>query len=147
VSYLLRKKWISARQDYLRRLGDKTEKIARLLSSPEETMAYAVSRPKSAAMQKSVLELMCSVGSAAVKEICYYTGAKPATVNKLAELGYLELLERPILRCRQIVPAKLNGPLVLNSAQQQVYEGLLDQMREENPGTALTTLQALLRSV
>ena len=137
INYLLRKKWIAANREYARRLGDKTEKIATLSASPEEALAYAASRPKSAAMQKSVLELMCSVGSAAVKEICYYTGAKPATVKKLAELGYLELQERPILRCRQIVPAKLTGPLVLNPAQQEVYECLLAQMEQENPGTAL----------
>ena len=137
INYLLRKKWIAANREYARRLGDKTEKIATLSASPEEALAYAASRPKSAAMQKSVLELMCSVGSAAVKEICYYTGAKPATVKKLAELGYLELQERPILRCRQIVPAKLTGPLVLNPAQQEVYAGLLTQMEQENPGTAL----------
>ena len=137
INYLLRKKWIAANREYARRLGDKTEKIATLSASPEEALAYAASRPKSAAMQKSVLELMCSVGSAAVKEICYYTGAKPATVKKLAELGYLELQERPILRCRQIVPAKLTGPLVLNPAQQEVYAGLLAQMGQENPGTAL----------
>ena len=137
INYLLRKKWIAANREYARRLDDKTEKIATLSASPEEALAYAASRPKRAAMQKSVLELMCSVGSAAVKEICYYTGAKPATVKKLAELGYLELQERPILRCRQIVPAKLTGPLVLNPAQQEVYAGLLTQMEQENPGTAL----------
>ena len=100
-------------------------------------MAYAAGRPKSAAMQRSVLELMCSVGSAAVKEICYYTGAKPATVNRLAELGYLELSERAVLRCRQIKPARLTGPLVLNSDQQQVYDGLCAQMEEPAPGVAL----------
>ena len=137
INYLLRKKWIAANREYARRLDDKTEKIATLSASPEEALAYAASRPKRAAMQKSVLELMCSVGSAAVKEICYYTGAKPAKVKKLAELGYLELQERPILRCRQIVPAKLTGPLVLNPAQQEVYAGLLTQMEQENPGTAL----------
>ena len=105
VSYLIRKKWITAQRDFSRRLGDKTEKIATLIASPEEALEYAAGRPKSAAMQRSVLELMCSVGSAAVKEICYFTGAKPATVNRLADLGYLELSERPVLRCRQIKPA------------------------------------------
>ena len=70
IAYLVRKKGITAQQDYLRRLNDKTEKIATLVCSPEEALAYAAARPKSAAMQKSVLELMCSIGSAAVKEIC-----------------------------------------------------------------------------
>ena len=137
ISYLLRKKWITAQQDFLRRLGDKTEKIATLAASPEEAMAYVAGRPKSAAMQRSVLELMCSVGSAAVKEICYFTGAKPATVKRLAELGYLELSDKPVLRCRQITPAKIRLPLVLNAQQQKVFEGLNEQMHTGVPGTAL----------
>ena len=57
-------------------------------------MAFANSRPRSAAMQRSVLELMCAVGSAAVKEICYFTGAGATTVKRLADLGYLELSEQ-----------------------------------------------------
>ena len=100
-------------------------------------MEYALSRPKSAAMQRSVLELLCSVGSAAVKEICYYTGAKSATVNRLAELGYVQLSERPVLRCREIKPVQLDGPLILNDAQQNCFEGLRSQMQQPNPGVAL----------
>ena len=137
IAYLARKKWITAQQDFLRRLGDKTEKIATLVASPEEAMAYAASRPKSAIQQRNVLELMCSVGSAAVKEICYFTGAKPATVNRLAELGYLELSEKPVLRCRQIKPVQLTGPLVLNEEQQLAFDGLCRQMASPDPGVAL----------
>ena len=110
LSYLLRKKWITGQKDFQRKTGDKTEKIATLASSPEEALEYASHRPKSAAMQRSVLELLCSLGSVSVKEICYFTGAKPATVNRLAELGYISLSERPVLRCREIQPAKLEGP-------------------------------------
>ena len=83
VQYLLRKKWITAQSEHLRRLNDKTERIATLAASPEEAMEYASHRPKSAAMQKAVLELMCSIGSVAVKELCYFTGASTATVNRL----------------------------------------------------------------
>ena len=137
LSYLIRKKWIWAQQDLLRRTNDKTEQIATLASSPEEAMAYAATRPRSALMQKNVLELMCAIGSGAVKEICYYTGAKPATVRRLADLGYLELTQREVLRCRQIKPAVLDGPLVLNEAQQAVFQGLHQQMREADPGVAL----------
>ena len=137
IAYLLRKKWIAGQTDYFQKTSDKTEQIATLASSPEEAMAYASTRPKSALMQRSVLELMCSVGSAAVKEICYFTGAKPATIRRLAELGYLSLTDRPVLRCRQIQPVKLDGPLVLNEEQQNVFEGLKEQMNRTKPGTAL----------
>ena len=137
LGYLSGKKWISTQTDYLRRLGDKTEKIAALAVPPEEAMAYAASRPKSAAMQKAVLELLCCLGTAAVKELCYYTGAGVGTVNRLEQLGYLTLSHRPVLRCREIRPAVLNGPLVLNPEQEACYQGLLAKMGAEQPGVAL----------
>ncbi|MBR3974079.1 MAG: primosomal protein N' [Oscillospiraceae bacterium] len=137
VSYLLRKKWISTQSDFLRRTGDKTERIATLASSPEEALEFASHRPKSASMQKAVLELLCSVGSVSVKELCYFTGASTATVNRLEKLGYLTLSERPVLRCREIKPAKLDGPLVLNEEQTEAFNGLDEQRKSENPGVAL----------
>ena len=137
VAYLVRKKWITAKTDFHQRTHDKTERIATLASTPEEAMEFASHRPKSAAMQRSVLELLCSVGSVAVKELCYFTGASTATVNRLEKLGYLTLTERPVLRCREIRPAKLDGPLVLNPDQQECFAGLTAQMEEKNPGVAL----------
>ena len=137
VSYLLSKKWITAQQDYSRRTLDKTEKIATLASSQEEALEYAAGRPKSAAMQRSVLETICSVGSASVKELCYYTGAKPSTVKRLAELGYLHLWDRPVLRCRQIKPAVVEKPLQLSESQQKAFAGLKEQLSGEDPGAAL----------
>ena len=137
VSYLVRKKWIVAQQSFSQKLHDKVEQVATLVASVEEAMEYAHSRPKSALMQKNVLELLCSVGSASVKEICYFTGAKTATVNRLQELGYIALTSRPVLRCRQIQKAQIEKPLVLSAAQQQAFAGLQAQMEEGNPGTAL----------
>ena len=137
LTYLTRKKWVSAQTDYLRKTHDKSEKIATLAVPAEEAMAYAERRPKSAAMQRQVLELLCGVGSVAVKDLCYFTGASVATVNRLEEKGYLTLSERPVLRCREIRPAQLDGPLVLNESQQTCFEGLSLQMVRENPGVAL----------
>jgi len=137
IAYLLRKKWIHTEVEHLRRLGDKTENLASLAVPAEEAMAYAQSRPKSAAMQRSVLELLCTVGSASVKELCYFTGAKPTTVKRLADLGYVELSQQTVLRCREIQPAKLDGPLVLNPQQQAAFEGLNSQFSQLDPGVAL----------
>ncbi len=136
VAYLVRKKWLVDETDYSRRLNDKTEKIATLAASSEEAMEYA-SRNLRSPMQKAVLELMCAVGSVAVKELCYFTGAKSATVKRLAELGYLELTDREVLRCSEIKPAKLSGPLQLNEEQQAAFDGLQQQMSGEIPGVAL----------
>ena len=137
VSYLLKKKWIHCETSYQRKTGDKTEKVATLAVSAEEAMAYAASRPKSATMQRSVLETICAVGSVSVKELCYYTGASLPTVKRLEKLGYLELSDRNVLRCREIKPAAIDGPLKLNAQQQEVFDGLSAQMQREKPGAAL----------
>ena len=137
LRYLKQKKWITGHTDFTRRTGDKTEKIAALAVSAEEAMAFAATRGRSAAMQKSVLELLCAVGTGAVKDICYYTGASAATVHRLESLGYVTLTERPVLRCREILPAKLDGPLVLSDDQRRAWQGLRQQMDLENPGVAL----------
>ena len=137
VSYLLKKKWIHTERSFSRKTSDKTEQVAALAVSAEEALEYASRRPKSAAMQRSVLELMCSIGEAAVKEICYFTGCKSATVKKLADLGFLTLWEKPVLRCREIQPAKLDGPLRLSNVQQAAFDGLCRQMESDKPGTAL----------
>ena len=137
IAYLLRKNWITANRQMQSRTREKTEDIATLAVPSEEALEYAAHRPKSAAMQRSVLELMCAVGSAAVKEICYFTGAKPGTVRRLAELGFLELSARPVLRCREIQPAQVENPLVLNREQQAAFAGLCAQMQDGAPGTAL----------
>jgi len=136
LRYLVRKKWVADETDYLRRLGDKTEKIATLAASAEEAMEYA-GRCLRAPMQRSVLELMCAIGSVSVKELCYYTGASTATVKRLESLGYLELTDRPVLRCREIRPAVLEGPLELNEEQQAAFDGLRQQMEQCEPGVAL----------
>ena len=136
MTYLLRKKWVSADNDLHRRAGDRTEQVAFLASSAEEAMAYA-NRSRSAAMQKAVLELLCNLGSVSVKELRYFTGASLATVKRLRDLGYVELREREVLRCREIKPAQISTELVLNPEQTVAYEGLKTQMQQDAPGVAL----------
>lgn len=137
VAYLVRKKWVSARQEYLRRVNDKTERIAVLATSVEEAMEFAAARSRSAAVQRSTVELLCSMGSVSVKDLCYYTGATAATLRRLESLGYVQMKERPVLRCREIRPVSLSGPLVLNEEQEQVFQGLSQQMTQPKPGVAL----------
>ena len=137
LEYLLRKKWVTSQMDFHARSSDKTEKIATLAASAEEALEYAARRPKSAALQKAVLETLCNLGTVSVKELCYFTGAKTATVKRLADLGYIALSDKPVLRCRQITPAKIDGPLVLNEEQSRAFEGLSGQMQQEHPGSAL----------
>ena len=137
ITYLQKKKWLKSETKFQRKTGDKTESIALLAASPEEAMEYASHRPKSAAMQKAVLEQLCALGSVSCKELCYFTGASMATLRRLEKLGYLSFSEKPVLRCREIRPVHLDGPLILNEEQQECFDGLMDQLSREKPGVAL----------
>ena len=137
LQYLLKKKWISTHRDFKKRMSDKTEQVASLAASLEEAMEYAANRPKSAIMQKNVLETVCTFGSISVKELCYYTGAKMATVKRLRDLGYLALHEQPVLRIRAVTAADVDTDLKLNEEQQAAFSGLSAQMGEDTPGVAL----------
>ena len=137
IRYLLGKKWIRSQTDYSNRTRDKVQKLAVLAVPAEEAMAYAATRPKSAAMQRSVLETLCAVGSVSVKELCYFTGAGVQTVKRLESLGYVALQEQPVLRCRQIIPQVPAEPLVLNEEQQAAFDGLYGQLHAGTPGGAL----------
>ena len=88
-------------------------------------------------MQRAALELLCSMGTVSMKELCYFTGANTATVKRLAALGYVQLSQRPVLRCRQIRPASVEEPLTLNAQQQAAFDGLHRQMSQQDPGSAL----------
>ncbi len=137
VQYLARKKWIHTTVDLRRRTSDKTEQVASLASSAEEARDYATRRPKSAAMQKAVLKLLCDLGSVSVKELCYFTGASAATVRRLRDLGYVRLEDREVFRYRQIKPAQVDTNILLNEEQSAAFDGLRTQMEQEQPGVAL----------
>lgn len=137
LRYLLKKKLITCQTDRKRRVQDKTERIITLACPPEEALAYGASKRKSAPLQTAVLQLMATLGECAAKEVCYFTGASMATLNRLQALGYLTFSEQEQLRITQVEPAVLDGPLVLNESQEKVYEGLCRQASCDTPGVAL----------
>jgi len=137
LQYLKKKKLLESNVDLSRKVHDKSEKIASLAVSAEETMEFALKKRRAAPMQYEVLKLLCSIGSGSTKEICYLTGANMQTIRRLEKLGYLSLSVRGVFRnplpdC--VVPA---DPLVLNTRQNEVYGGLLRQSMQEKPGVAL----------
>ena len=137
LTYLVGKKWVHADVELFQRTRDKTEKIASLATSAEEAMEYLSHMPRSSVQQRAALEMLCNLGTVSVKELCYFTGASTAAVKRLEEKGYVRLSQRPVLRCREIKPAAVSGPLVLNEEQTRCFEGLKQQMEAPEPGVAL----------
>lgn len=136
IPYLLRKKWLSASASYTRKLGDKRESVVTLAVSGEEVQSFCA-RSAATNLQRSVLELLSKVGSAAVKDVCYYTGASSAVIKRLEKNGQVRLSDREVLRCREIHAEKIESLPVLTEEQSRAFEGLKNQMQEDAPKPAL----------
>lgn len=137
LRYLLKKGWITAQTDFLRKVADKTERLVSLAVSAEEAEAYAGRKKRSAPVQAAVLEMLRALGCCGAKELCYYTGATMATLNRLQTLGFVSYSVQEVLRLQQPIPQQPAPELTLTPAQQTVYNGLLEQSRQEKPGVAL----------
>ena len=120
-----------------RGVGDKTEQVASLAVPPEEALAQVEPKRKRSPLRYSVVELLAGIGSASSKEICYFTGASPATLRGLAKSGLITLERREVLRRVRTQASGPAGPVELNREQQQAYEGLEQLMVSGQPSAAL----------
>lgn len=114
-------------QDFgaVRKVKDKTEKVAILCLPPEEAMEAVKKRRDTAPMRYAVVQLLCAIGGASVKEISYFTGASMATIRSLEKSGILSLEEQEVFR--RAVPEFTTEvpPLCLNEAQEAAAKGLM----------------------
>ncbi len=115
---LVRRGVLIKSDDAFRKMGDASVKMLRLCDDIDLN-SFSLT-PK----QESVAELLLSIGSASVKEICYYTGVTAAVADALVKKGIAEYFEAEVFR--NTVPqnySKLNFP-VLNTQQQKVFEDI-----------------------
>ena len=120
-----------------RGIGDKKEKLAVLAMPAEEAMARVTPRRRTAPLRYSVTELLCQLGAAPTKEICYFTGASMATIKSLEKSGILTLEEQEVFRRPPMAEAEPAGPIVLNGEQEAAFRGLDALCRKEKAAAAL----------
>ena len=120
-----------------RKVGDKTEPIASLTMDPAEAMALLAPKQKTSPMGYRVTELLCRLGSASVKELCYFTGASMPTIKSLEKSGILTLSSREVLRRAPLDDVDPAPPPRLNDEQQRAVDGLDALARGGKPAAAL----------
>ena len=120
-----------------RGVGDKKELVASLAIPPEEAMALVTPRRRSAPLRYAVTELLCALGSASAKELCYFTGAANATLRSLEKSGILCLEHREVFRRVTVEAGERAAPPVLNAEQQAAFEGLDALAAVGRPAAAL----------
>ena len=120
-----------------RRLTDKMVRRVTLAVSPEEAMASAESKRRSAPVRYEVVKLLCTIGSALSSDICYFTGASAATLRNLEKAGLVTVEVEEQYRVPSLKGREIGAPIHLNEEQQRAYEGILDLFQAGDPVCAL----------
>ncbi|MBQ4105442.1 MAG: primosomal protein N' [Clostridia bacterium] len=117
--------------DAFRRVGDKSVRMLRLCENAHDYSGKLTEK------QQSVVDVIFAAGEASVKEICYYTGVTQAVVDAIVKKGIAEYFDAESFRTPvTAVSVKQNLP-VLNSEQQQAYEGLCEKYRHNTASVSL----------
>ena len=120
--------------DAHRRVGDATLKMVRLAVDPERD-AEAIS--KLTKKQKEIIKVLNDVGSASIREICYFTGFTAAVISALENKGIVEVYVDEIYRNPYVVEGQYKRDIVLSKQQNDAYTGLCELLFSNKPEAAL----------
>lgn len=132
---LLKKEHVFRNYDAVRNINDASVKMMRIVMEGQQLEESVARLTKK---QRSVADLLCEVGSASVKEICYFTGVTPAVVNAVESKGIAEFFEHEILRnpyeSKKVTD---NSEIKLTNEQQKAYLNLLSQYKSGKGSVSL----------
>ena len=129
LTALAEKEAVFAESDLKRKVQDATQKWVRLAEN------YNLEKPT--ARQQEIISLLEEIGSAAVKEICYFTGVTVSVIDNLIKKGVLIAYSQKVYRYNTLNCEKDNTEIVLNDEQQKAYEGLCQKFESEKAETSL----------
>lgn len=131
---LCKKGYLLNSVDASQKIGDSTVKMARLSPLYTESENEIKLTPK----QKNIVKLLEDIGTASVKEICYFTGLTSAVVSTLYKKGVIELYENKIYRRpKSKINASDKEEIKLNKIQNTAYNNILKQYLSDKPEAAL----------
>ena len=119
-----------------RKVKDKTVGTAYLAVPAEEAAYLSSQREKKSPSQSEVLKLLSSIGSAPVKDICYFTGASSQTVKKLEKEGLVTIELEETFRRPEISSTGRIGVGELSGEQQAAFDGIASLL-DSTPSAAL----------
>jgi Primosomal protein N'' (replication factor Y) - superfamily II helicase len=112
------------KEDGVRKIGDKTVKMAELSISAEEALILASQKLKRAPNQSELLKVLCNVGRVSVNELCYFTGASKQSLNALERIGVIEFSEQEVYRRPSYKTGERTPLPELNESQLKAFNGI-----------------------
>ena len=127
---LVKKGILISSRDAVRNIGDLTVRMMRLLPESAEV--------KLTKKQQQIVNLLNDIGTASVKEICYFTGLTPAVANALVKNGIAEYYEQEIITLPDFVNKKGSRDHInLTDEQKAAYDKLAALAMQDKPAASL----------
>jgi len=127
---LLEKEAVIKSSEAKQKVGDATQKWVRLCDDFSET-------EKLTSRQKEIVDLLYDVGSASVKEICYFTGVTASVIQTLVKKGVLIAFEKQVFRTPYKTGTEKREKIELTEEQTKAYEGLLQKYKSDKGEVSL----------
>lgn len=130
IDRLYSKKLLTKDYNAVRNANDATVKSVSLLFGKDEIYEkFSKLTPK----QKSVIDVLSDVGTATIKELCYFTGVTPAVVTNLEKKGIAEIKSINFYRIPEsnITYRKAKDNIILTEKQKKAFDRLYSQYRTE----------------
>lgn len=110
------------------KIGNLSVKVASLAVDGADAQEMLASLTEK---QKSVTKVLLDIGSASVKELCYFTGVTPAVISNLEKKGLIAISEQDVFRIPQTFTndADAAKEIQLTEKQNKVYLDLLEKYR------------------
>jgi len=134
---LKRRGILTSRTESSRKVRDKVVQFARLCADEKTALAAVERRKKTAPRQYDAVVFLTQCGETAVHELCYFTGVSRQGLQRLEDLGLIELREQEEYRISPKSCRLDARPITLNEEQQEVMDTVLHQIQEGKPGVTL----------
>lgn len=127
---LVKKGLLVSSSDAVRNLGDLTVRMMRLRPEAEGI--------KMTQKQKQMADVLRDIGTASVKELCYFTGLTPAVANALVNNGAAEYYEKEVVSLPDFVNEKgSRAPIELTAEQAEAFNKLSTLSSQDKAAVSL----------
>lgn len=127
---LVKKGYLLRDYDVKRNIGEKSEKMIRLVDNYEEI----VETSKLTAKQQSAVDLLLDVGTASLKEVCVLLGVTSAVLKALENKFICEIYDRPVSRLSFEAKEEASEEITLSDKQNEVYASIKDVYQNKTNG-------------
>lgn len=135
---LTEKEYIKSEMIYKNTVNDAKKVMVRLASDDDLYISSIVRRSKN---YKKVISILKDNGDMSKKEIEYYTGVSPQSINSLKKTGIIDFYEVEIYRNPYEYKTKLmefkENSIELNDLQNKAYEDILSVYNKKKPAVYL----------